>query len=177
MTEFRKKVLIQFGIAAMLFTAISGLMVYVWSDFESVGGSIETTMNAVATRTQAIGSLSTLREDAGKAEEATNRLRNALPRRDSLFLFSEEVNRLARERGLTPSFTFGTEVIGTSANSPSKIEFVMNIAGEYESVLAFMNSFEASRYFTHIKNFELLSQGVNTTAYQAILSGEVFFSK
>jgi DNA-directed RNA polymerase beta subunit len=106
-----------------------------------------------------------------------NQLRNALPNRESLFVFSEEVNRLARERNLTPSFTFGNELPSESPSMPSKVEFVVNVAGEYESVLLFLNAFESSRYFTHVKSLEFLSQGINTTAYQAVLSGEVFFSE
>jgi len=176
MNEFKRKFTIQLGINIGLVALVCGLLAYVLSDLKAVGGSIEQTVNAIAARTQAISSLSALRQDAAEAGVITNQLRNALPSRESLFIFSEEVNRLARERNLTPSFTFGNELPSDSPSSPSKAEFVMNVAGEYESVLAFLDAFESSRYFTRVKSLEFLSQGINTTAYQAILSGEVFFS-
>ncbi|MFA4999697.1 MAG: hypothetical protein WC519_03190 [Parcubacteria group bacterium] len=152
-------------------------MVFVWSDFNKVGESIEETMNALGARTQAINSLNLLRQDAAEAETMANKLKNALPSRDSLFLFAEEMNRLARERNLTPSFTFGNEIASQSPGSPNRVEFVMNVAGERQPVLSFLESFDSSRYFTRVKNLEFLSQGANTTAYQVILAGEVFFSE
>jgi len=174
MTEFRKKLLIQIGIAVGLMVLLGILIAYVFGDVRKVGESIETTRAAIVARTQAISSLSELRADAERAATLVNQLRNALPSRESLFIFSEEVNRLAREKNLTPTFSFGSEIAG-SAGSPSKIEFVVNVSGDYQSVLSFISSFESSRYFTRVKSLELLSQGANTTAYQAIMSGEVFF--
>jgi Tfp pilus assembly protein PilO len=177
MNEFKKKFTIQLGINIGIIALLGGLLAYVSGDLRSVGKSIEQAVAAVAARAQAISSLSGLRQDAAEAGVIVNQLRNALPNRESLFVFSEEVNRLARERNLTPSFTFGNELPSESPSMPSKVEFVVNVAGEYESVLLFLNAFESSRYFTHVKSLEFLSQGINTTAYQAVLSGEVFFSE
>jgi len=155
---------------------LGGLIAYVFGDLKSVGENIEVTKAAVATRAQAISSLSSLREDAQEAATLINQLRNALPSRESLFVFSEEMSQLARSKELTPSFNFGSEIPGSSGD-PSKIEFVMNVAGDYQPSLSFINAFEASRYFTKVNGLEFISQGANTSSYQVIMSGEVFFRK
>ena len=177
MSEFKKKFAIQLGINIGMVVLVAGLLMFIFGDLKAVGESIEQAVNAAAARTQAISSLSTLRQDAAEAGVIVNQLRNALPNRESLFVFSEEMNRIAREKGLTPSFTFGNELPSESPTAPSKVEFVVNVSGEYASVLSFLEAFESSRYFTRVKSLEFLSQGINTTAYQAILSGEVFFSE
>jgi Tfp pilus assembly protein PilO len=175
MKEFKKKLLVNLGINFGITVVICVLMVIVFSDLKSVGKSIETAAKAITDRTQAMSSLNLLKKDADKAGELANQLRNALPSRESLFSFSEEINRLARDMGLTSNFIFGNEIPSGTPSSPSKAEFMITVSGRYEQVLSFMNAFESSRYFTRVKNLEFLSQGINTTAYQAILSGEVFF--
>jgi hypothetical protein len=174
MTDFRKKLLIQIGITVGSIVLLGILIAYVFGDVRSVGESIRATRAALVARTQAISSLSELRTDAARATLLVNQLRNALPSRESLFIFSEDINRIARENNITPTFSFGSEIAG-SAGTPSKIEFLINVAGDYQAVLSFINSLESSRYFTRVKSVELLSQGANTTAYQAIMSGEIFF--
>jgi Tfp pilus assembly protein PilO len=176
MTDFRKKVLISLGISLGIIIVICVLIAVVFGDFKAVGESIENITLTRVTKTQAISSLNLLKQDAEEAKIMANKLSNALPLREALFSFSEEMNRLARDMGLTSSFTFGNEIASGSASAPSKAEFVMNVSGGYEQVLAFMNAFEASRYFTRIKTLEFVSQGINTSAYQVIFSGEVFFS-
>jgi len=174
MRDFRKKLLVQLGLMAGVLVVLGGLIAYVFSDLKSVGESIEKARAAITIRAQAISSLNSLREDAQEAMVLVNQLRNALPSRESLFVFSEEMSQLARSRGLTPSFNFGSEIAG-SAGAPSRIEFMMNVAGSYQSILSFISAFESSRYFTRISSLEFISQGANISSYQAIMSGEVFF--
>jgi len=174
-TDFRKHILINLGITFGIITAICVLMVFVYGDFKAVGESIENIIKTRATKTQAISSLNLLKQNAAEATVMASKLNNALPLRESLFSFSEEMNRLARGLGLTSSFTFGNEIASGSESSPDRAEFTMNISGGREQVLAFMSAFESSRYFTRVKSFEFLSQGTNTSAFQGILSGEVFF--
>lgn len=174
MNKFNKKLLVEIGITFGLVAVVGGVMVYVWNDIGSIGESIKTTRTAFATRSQAIGNLSALQKQAQDASVIASQLRNALPSRESLFAFSDEISKLAREKGLTPSFAFGSEISG-SGNAPSKIDFTINAAGEYQPVLSFISALENSRYLTKTKSIELLSQGAITSSYQAIISGEVFF--
>jgi len=178
MTNFHKKILRHLGISAGIIAILCGLIIYVFSDLRAVGELITRDRGALAIRTQNISSLSVLRQGAEEAKAKANQLRTILPDRESLFIFSAEVNRLAHEQNLTPVFAFRDEMISESPDAPSKAGFIINVSGERSSLLAFIKAFEAAPYLTSIQSIEWTApDGVPGGAYRAILSGEVFFSQ
>ena len=174
MNDFQKKLIIRLGIALASLAVLTGFLIYIGGDIRTVNASIQAVRSDLVARSQAIGNLANLRNDAEEAKKGISTLQNALPARESLFVFSDEVNRLARQGNLSAVFTFGAETPGSAA-SPGRMEFTINIAGEYDSIIKFMSDLETSRYFTSARSFELVSQGANTTGYQGIISGEVFY--
>lgn len=174
MNDFQKKLLIRLGITLTVLGVLVGLLLYIGGDVQAVNASIQTVRSSLNARSQAIGNLVELKKDSEEAKKGLSSLQNALPVRESLFVFSDELNRLARERNLSTVFTFGSETPG-SASAPGRMQFTVNVAGEYGAIIDFVKAFEASRYFTVINSFELVSQGANTTGYQGIISGEVFY--
>jgi Tfp pilus assembly protein PilO len=174
MKDFQKRLLIRLGSAILVSAILLGVVLFIGGDIEEVHSSIKSTRSAIATRSQSISTLSDFRKDAEEAEKAASVLENVLPARESLYVFTDEVSRLARARSLTVVSSFGSEVMGT-ATTPGKIEFTINVSGEYDRIVDFIKVFESSRYFTSMKSFDLVSQGANTTGYQAIMTGDVFY--
>ncbi|MDD4931547.1 MAG: type 4a pilus biogenesis protein PilO [Candidatus Colwellbacteria bacterium] len=174
MTDFQRKLLIRLGITAAIMAVVFGFIIYVMGDMTSVATSIKEIRSAFNIKSQAIGNLAGLQKDAEEARVGSSILQNTLPNRESLFVFTDEINRLARARNLVPVVNFTEEVQGTET-APGKIGFSANIAGDYEQLIDFMKALESSRYFTSIESFEMISQGSNTTGYQAVIVGEVFF--
>ena len=84
------------------------------------------------------------------------------------------MSRIAREKGLAPSFTFGAETPG-SDSVPGRIAFTLTVAGQQDKILEFMKAMESSRYFTRIQGVDIVSQGGNTLDYQGLITGEIFF--
>lgn len=174
MNDFRKKLFIRLGITIGVSAILLGLLLYIAGDIKAVNASIQSVRTGLVTRSQSIGNLVDLKRDSEEARKGLSFLQNALPARESLFVFSDEVNRLAKQRNLSTVFTFGIEVPG-SATVPGKMGFTINVSGEYNSIIDFMKDLEASRYFTSVNSFELVSQGANTTGYQVVFSGDVFY--
>lgn len=177
MNVFRKKLLINLSISLIIVLFLSGALVFIINDLRTVGMSIEKSEKDAIQQAQSISNLRELRQGAERAEIIINKLQNALPTRELLFVFSEDINRLARERNLTPHFTFGSETISTEPNIPSSIDFTMVVTGNRQLILEFIKVFEASRYFTRIAKIEMLSQGGDNHIYQTTLSGVVFFNQ
>jgi len=178
MTIFHKKLFKQLGISLGIIVVLSGFIVYIFSDLRAVGKLIETNRLALATRTQNISSLAALRERSKEAETKMNQLRTILPDRESLFIFSAEVNRLAREQNLSPIFSFRDETISELPNVPSKASFIINVSGERLPILTFIRILEATPYLTRIQSIEwTASDGAPGGVYRAILSGEIFFNQ
>jgi len=178
MTNFHKKLFKYLGISIGIMLVLIGIIVYIFIDLQAIGRLMETDRATLAARTQNINSLTVLRERSKDAEVKIGQLRAMLPDRESLFLFSAEINRLAREQNLIPIFSFRDETISESPNVPSKANFIVNVSGERLSILAFIRAFEAAPYLTRIQSIEWTApDGALGGAYRAILSGEVFFSQ
>ena len=178
MTNFHKKLFRHLGISAGIIAILCGLIIYVFSDLRAVGELITRDRGALAIRTQNISSLSVLRQGSEEAKAKTNQLRTILPDRESLFIFSAEVNRLAREQNLSPIFSFRDETISELPNVPSKASFIINVSGERLSILTFIRILEATPYLTRIQSIEwTASDGAPGGVYRAILSGEIFFNQ
>lgn len=176
MTNFSKKLFLNIGISLTALIILSGLLVYIISDFRAIGESMQKANDLATIQRANISSLNILQQGAERANIIINKLSNALPPRTLLFAFSEDMNRLAREKDLASSFTFGSETVSTTPDSPSSIVFTMTLSGERLSILAFLNALENSQYFTRITRMELLAEAGRAT-YQATLSGEIFFNQ
>jgi len=178
MTNFHKKLFKYLGISAGITLVLIGIIIYIFIDLQAIGKLIETDRATLAARTQNISSLAVLRERSKEADVKISQLRDALPDRESLFLFSAEVSRLAQEQNLSPIFSFKDETISESPNVPSKASFIINISGEKLPILTFIRTFEAAPYLTRIQSIEWTApDGSLGGVYRAILSGEVFFKE
>lgn len=175
MSNFRKKFLTQLGITFIIILFFAGLIAYVFIDLQAVGKSIEAQNKIIMERNRDINSFTVLRNDAERAQIIINKLQNALPSKESLFFFSEEMNQLARSHNLTTSFSFGEESASEAVGNLYQAQFNMSVSGEGASILMFIKDIENSHYFTTINSFDFFSQGINTTFYQATLSGTIFF--
>ena len=126
---------------------------------------------ALASRTNSLESLATLRGQADKAAPYFSFLENILPPRDQLLSFSKEIEDIARKNNLEFGFTFGEEKL-SSGTQPGQIAFRISATGSYVDVSNFIKSIETSRYFIDIINVDLTKKG---SVYSALINGKVFF--
>ena len=160
--------------ALSLFAIILALGVLVFYVASRVRSAVATTVAgraALAKRAADISLLLVLRDGASRALPYESALRNVLPTYDRLYLFGNEVRRLAREHNADASFVFGktTELPGESG----RVSFSLTFRGSYDDITSFLSSLEASAYFVSLSSVDMFRQ---TDAFRGSAYGEVFFS-
>lgn len=172
MSEFKKRIIIQVAITFGAIALIAFLIFYVSANITRLEGEITLRRTDVAFRSRALTNLNELKRDEIKAVQYINPLKNALPSKVGLFVFQDEVKRMARDKGLSVELKFVGEEEGTGVG---KAKFSLEVNGDYQKIREFIKDLEDSRYFTRFEQFETFSQGANTAAYQMKISGMVFF--
>jgi Tfp pilus assembly protein PilO len=139
-----------------------------------LGRNIKTTATGIAsikqgftTRSQQLSDLARLREEAKLADEKLPILRSVLPQKDKLFLFPQEIESLAIEKGVTTNFTFSKEVQGSA-------DFTLAIGGELGAIIKFIKYIEETMPFISFTDFDLTQ---TTDGYRTVLRGTLFFNE
>lgn len=170
--EFRKRLFINIGILLVVTLGLGSLIWFLSRDIKYLSSSIVETRRQVAARSQEISLFFNLRENFKEAESYFSVLDNALPKRENLYLFNQEVYRLGNMNNLgRPSFSFGSETASTAA-SPGRAKFTIFISGSHEDILNFLKDLERSRHFINIENFDMIQRDSKLNGQ---LSGEVLF--
>lgn len=173
MSEFKKKIIIQAAATFGAIGLIAGLIFYVSDNIGKLENKISLERADASFRSRALSNLNELKRDESKAAQYINPLKNALPSKVGLFIFQDEVKRMARDRGLAAELKFLSEEEGGAV--ASKAKFSLEVNGDYQMIKQFIKDLEASRYFTSFEQFEISSQGGIASAYQMKISGSVFF--
>lgn len=124
----------------------------------------------LATKTQSIKSLASLRTDYELAKPHFDLLQNILPSKDEMISFLKDLESFARKNQLDFGSSFGSEVVST-ASEPGQINFRASIQGSYDGFLNFLKLVDQSRYFVNFSNLELTE---NINGFNIIVNGKVF---
>lgn len=149
-----------------------GLFFFLQGDITSHISTLVEERTLLASRSQGIAALATLREESKRGMGYLDLLNQALPKRDELFSFSRVVDAAARNRKINLNFAFGTELPGSDV-APSSIGFTMSTSGEYEKTINFLRDLETQRFLVTFSTFDITQTAVNT--YDAHIFGQVFF--
>lgn len=140
-------------------------------NMESSVKKISSQYNTLATRSNSLLSLATLRGEFIKANPYFSFLENILPPRDQLLSFSKELENIARKNNLEFSFSFGEEKL-SFGKEPGQISFMAIVNGSYEGISEFLKGIESSRYFIDSSSIDLVKKG---SSFSATINGKVFF--
>ncbi len=158
------------SLLAILLT-LGGFVFYAASRVSSAVATTVAERAALAARDADVSLLLALRGDAEQAVVYESTLRNVLPTYDQLYLFGNEVRRLAREHAVDISFSFGktTEVSG----EPGRVAFSLTFRGSYTAITSFLSSLESSMYFVSLSAVDIFRQAEE---FRGSTHGEVFFT-
>ncbi|MDP3697169.1 MAG: type 4a pilus biogenesis protein PilO [Candidatus Taylorbacteria bacterium] len=170
--SFKFRLVSNLSFALGIISTIAIAVFYLGFDISSKANVIHETRAKLFSRVVGITNLGKLKEQEKIAESAFLKLNSVLPKRDSLFAVSRDLNDFARVRGLSFGSKFGEE-IAPKDGKPGFIRLEMNVTGNYTNIISFIKDVEASDYFVNLLNFEIVSQGVR---FNAIINGEVFFT-
>jgi len=171
-SEFRKKFLSNAGLALTVNFALLAAIILLSGRISFLRSSIAGARRELNLNNQKVISLADLKKDSKIAESYFGILNRALPKKEELYLFKQEVFRLGEISGLgRPGFTFGGETASTE-DAPGKVRFAVTADGEYVKIFAFMKSLEKTSYFTNLTNFDIIQRNGK---FNGQLGGEVFF--
>ena len=125
----------------------------------------------IVNKQQKIGAFALLGEDSQSALKYTTILENALPTKDELITFDQEIKSLAQKTGATASFTFGAES-GEIQGGVRGLGFQLVLSGSFEQILNFFREMEKSRFVINIMDISLDKQ---SNTFRGFLNGLVYF--
>lgn len=170
--EFQRRLLMNVGLLLAVILVLGGFIVFLGQDIKSLRSSIIQTRRELSARSQEISLLFDLKRDFQKAEAYFSTLDNALPKRENLYVFNQEVYRFGNMNNLgRPSFSFGDEISPTEV-FPGWAKFSIFANGAYDDILNFLIDLERSRHFISIEGFDMIHRD---NKFNTQLAGEVFF--
>jgi len=125
----------------------------------------------IISKQQKIEAITLLEKNSVSVARYTTILQNALPTKDELITFNQELDSLAKRTGAAISFTFGSET-GEVQGGVRGLGFQLVIVGSLDQILNFFREIEKSRFVINISDIDLNRQA-NT--FRGILNGQVYF--
>lgn len=150
--------------------ALAALLFFTYASIQDLVTKIDQERSALASKSNALSSLASLRGDFEKAKPYLSLLENILPPRDQLLVFSNELEGLAQKNNLQFGFTYGEEKPST-ITVPGSLAFKISLTGNYDGITAFLKALENERYFIDISNVDDSRKGDD---FSAIINGKVF---
>lgn len=151
---------------------IAAILIYLGADIAGKSDFISKILSENSARNKAVNDLVKIKESAKGSEAMFDKLNNALPEKDDLFLVLREISATAKQFNL--GFTaprFGAE-IPPSEMEPGRIIFAMTAQGDYNNLIGFIKELETNKRFLNLTSADIIRQGVR---YNAVLSGELYF--
>ena len=158
--------------AGVIFAVLLGLIaaiVFIGADAGRNADGIFMATALVNSRSKAITNLSRLNDEAKIADPLLSDLARRLPDKDSLVDFLTYVKSLAAKYNGLSTSKFGEEFSGIGFSS---IKFNISVAGDYASLLKFINDLDRSPYFINVTAINLVKQA---DKYNVLMDGSIMF--
>ncbi len=168
--DFKKEITKELLIDAGLIIAFTVMTLFVINDISTTQASITKARTERTENLKIKNNLEELVKEEKIADNYFSPLKNALPQKNELFVFQNEIRQIASSQGLTADLRFIGEEEGGSVG---KASFNLEVYGDYNRIMTFIKDLESSRYFINFGNFEINTQ--SGTSYQAKISGKVFY--
>jgi Tfp pilus assembly protein PilO len=173
-SDFKKRLLISISIIICSAVAAGVGLYYLAGATTATVSGILTDRQLITSRTGALGTLATLRQQAPQVAAYQAAMDKLVPTQDGLINFTQWINTIAAQRQVVASVAFGggsNVVQGILAQNFGTAPFSLTVTGDPNSIVAFLTDVESNvpgflvdlNSFTLTKNsnnYELQSQGV-----------------
>jgi hypothetical protein len=172
--EFRKKFLMQIGIASGVIAALVLATGWFAADLETQAGKVAQDRILIRERSASLTALAELKRSAPQALRYEQKLNAFLPTQEQLLDFPRTLDNLARVRRLTLNFAFQGGQTTPQGDTPGAIGFALDVSGDFEDVLGFLKDveFEPPRFLAAFDTFDLTR---SEEGYRLFTQGRVFF--
>lgn len=168
---FRTQFIIAISIALVGTLILAIILIVIGLKIKNMTQDILNQKSEISAKQQRIEAFSLLEKDAVNAAKYTSILQNALPTKDELITFKQELDSLAQKTDVTISFTFGTE--GSEIQGGVKgLAFQVVVGGTLGQILNFFREMEKNRFIINISDMDLNKQG---NVFRGNLNGQVYF--
>ena len=158
---FLFKLAIAVGLVGIVLTSL----ILIGLDTRDIAAEVIESKKEVNVKIRQMNKLAQLREEAKTADSYSPRLEGALPNKDELFSFPDEIRAMASENGVNANFAFGSE-------GADSIEYNLSVQGTYSELVNFIKALEDKIFFISISGMDIVSQ---ENGYVLNIKGNLFF--
>ncbi len=175
MIDFKKSLIINISIIVGVCLVSFLLIFYFQKKINMISEEIYKYKSELALYTLSISNLAKLKEISPQADLYFEKLKNLLPPKDKLIDLSNFVSDNARASQVQLSFSFTGGGQAPQNDSPGFENFSINVSGEIENILKFLNLIEekSSKFLINIKGFNLNQTDKNSYRFSG--EGQVFY--
>ncbi|MBI2623732.1 MAG: hypothetical protein HYW65_04170 [Candidatus Liptonbacteria bacterium] len=173
-SDFRRKFLIQLGVAAAVSAALVAAAGWFAADVSVQAGRVAQDRTLIRERSASIAVLAELKRNSARALQYEQKMNAFLPTQEQLLDFRRTLENLARVRRLTLNFSFQGGQTLPRGGAPGTVGFALDVAGASIDVLGFLKDVEVTppRF---LAAFDTFSIEQNAKTYRLFAGGRVFF--
>ncbi len=171
-STFKSKLIYSLSITGGIVIFVLAIVLYLGLDIRKKADTIAGIQNQTLSYISKVNDLGKLKNQQKEAQSDLLKLNGALPKRDSLFEVSKNLDVFARARSLAFGYKFGEEVKFKDGN-PGFVKVEMNVSGSYDNIINFLKDVENSKYFINSSSLDLTQQNVG---YAGVINSKIFFS-
>lgn len=169
--NFRRELIIFASINIGVILILGIALYYLNTLISSETANVAVDRANIFSRNQMDENLAALRTQSATAEKYAAALDNALPKKDQMINFSQDMETIGKQNGTNVNASLSEEN-GVSATKLLSLGFNMYADGTIDKLLQTLNAIKNSRYVTRAQNIDLSrTQGDN---FHLTISGQVF---
>jgi hypothetical protein len=143
-------------------------------DIQKQADAITRSRNDIASQSALVNSYSNLKANATEAAADQTVMDKLLAPQDNLISFPSQIEGVARNDGITMSFSFRGDPVPAGKNMVGHVGFTLNAIGPLSGIMAFLHDIESVTpiLLSKIDTFDLTQSGLS---YALAATGRVFF--
>lgn len=170
MDSFKKKLLLEIGIALGIIAVLAGGIFFFAGAISDYSDQIVSLRTRLANQASSLAALASLRADYNSVvKQDLQALNGAVPYKDQLINLTKEFQLLAAQNGLSSSFAFIGET-PAAGGSFGTIRFKLEVSGDFNKLPDFVAQLQHFTYLSTFDSFSITrgtgSSGVLSTAGQ-----------
>lgn len=170
--KFEKGLIINISIAGGVFVGVAVIIFILGFYINNESEYISSTRSDLDRASSISAKLSEFRRNEDDIEAAVEQLDSHVPDRDVVLFVPTEVRDIARRHGLGYVFNFSGEDREVTDEIMST-NFDINVQGDYDDIMRFIDDLENTQYFINILNIDLMSR--SSGSYDGVIRGIIYF--
>ena len=173
MKDFRRKLIFQITVTAIVVAALLGGIIYFGQQIADYSNRVVDLRAQLYRRWSSLATLATLLtqwNSAAQADQAA--LEHSIPGRNQLLNLNKDFQNLAARTNLAESFSYLDETEPAGPGDLGAISFQLSVTGPFDDLVAFTKALDT---FHYLSSFSGLSLGNGGAASHLTVQGRVYY--